>query len=270
MVIILPGEFRVLWREVIGLMGVGLVSSQVGGFEGGAIIENKAEVEKGEAGEHGAEKTGDDEGGEDLNGRPAHFAPVDFDEIRDEAGSAEDGEQGGVEDEEDEALVVALAHAVVDPGAVVVHFGDAAVAYGAVVGAGRLLEVALDAQRVLATMAALGTEGFEAPAVGNGARVQEDAGEVGPQAHDEEEVVDQQDGDGQPRAHVLPSLRHGAEDKDVVGEAQDGHDNDHRHRPEDPRCPQKSGLVVGLWVVQSVGVFLAADLSRCEDAGLFF
>ncbi len=59
-----------------------------------------------------------------------------------------DGSYSGVEEEEDEVLVVQLAHTVPHPRAVVVHPQDALPADAAVVHAGLLHQVALETVRV--------------------------------------------------------------------------------------------------------------------------
>ena len=65
--------------------------------------------------------------GEDGSGGWLHVRQGGY-EPRDEQGQGEKGKQGGVAHKEDKVFLIVCANAVVDPGAVVVHFQDTSIA----------------------------------------------------------------------------------------------------------------------------------------------
>lgn len=189
-------------RQVAGLLQA---------FDGGLALEREPQMPCSEAGndyandarKHGEQNVVDGHEGlgvlvvaQDLSPDPCR-----------RGGKAHPAEEGEVDQEQQEGLVVAQAHAGREPGAVVVHLQDTALACRAVVGAVRLVRLALVAEahaavggldsegRVLQTPALLGGQIAVAIGVAEGrAGVGEDGGGVAPV---EEAVEDEAEGRGE-------------------------------------------------------------------------
>lgn len=119
-------------------------------FYRGLALDCQPQVPRGEScnhnandsGQHGEEDVVDGHKGLGVLAVAEHLAP----DPRGRRGKAGPAEEAQVEEKEHKGLVVAEADAGGEPGAVVVHFQDAALARGAVVGAVGLLCLALVAE----------------------------------------------------------------------------------------------------------------------------